>query len=133
MTSTHRSVCLAAFVTVLGIAAACSSDSNPVAPKGECAVPTTSNFADSAQGRVVMSGTQFLPSNITIRKGMTVKWVYCEPRNTDSHTSTSNTGLWDSGLLGTGESFSRVFAAVGAFPYHCIPHPEMQATVTVID
>ena len=133
MTLIHRTTLLVAVAAAVGIAAACSSDSNPVEPRADCVVPTTSNFVDSAQGRVVMVGTQFLPSNITVRKGMTVKWVYCEPRNSDSHTTTSNTGLWDSGLLNTDQTFSRVFATVGAFAYHCIPHPEMQATVTVVD
>lgn len=133
MNLVQRSVLVVASAAVVGIAAACSSDSNPTGPIGDCIVPTTSSFVDSAQGRVVIAGTQFLPSSITIRKGMTVKWVYCEPRNSDPHTTTSNTGLWDSGLLMTGGTFSRVFATVGAFAYHCIPHPEMQATVTVVD
>ena len=133
MTLVHRSAIFVAFVIAVGVAAACSSDSGPTGPLGDCVVPTTSNFVDSAQGRVVITGLQFVPSNITVRKGMTVKWVYCEPRNSDEHTTTSNTGLWDSGLIGTNESFPWEFPAVGAFAYHCIPHSEMQAVVTVVD
>ena len=133
MTVVHRSVALVAFGIALAIAAACSSDSGPTTPQGDCAIPTTSNFVDSAQGRVVMKNLSFNPSSITIRKGMSVKWVYCEGANADPHTSTSNTDLWDSGLIKNGETFTRIFATVGAFPYHCIPHPEMQATVTVVD
>ena len=133
MTLVARTALFVSVAAAVGIAAACSSDSNPVEPRADCVVPTTSNFVDSVQGRVVITGTQFLPSNITVRKGMTVKWVYCEPRNSDPHTTTSNSGLWDSGLLSTGDTFPHVFAAIGAFAYHCIPHPERQATVTVVD
>jgi plastocyanin len=133
MTLVHRSAILAVLLTGLGIAAACGSDSGPNEPTGDCILPTTSNFVDSAQGRVVMKDLRYTPESITIRKGMSVKWVYCEGPNADSHTVTSDAGLWDSGLVGNGSTFSRVFATVGAFAYHCIPHPEMQAVVTVVD
>lgn len=120
-------------VAAVGIAAACSSDSNPVQPRGDCVVPTTSNFVDSLQGRVVMKDLRFSPENITIRKGMSVKWVNCESPNADPHTVTSDAGLWDSGLIRSSETFTRAFATVASFAYHCIPHPEMQAMVTVVD
>jgi plastocyanin len=80
-----------------------------------------------------MVNNQFIPTNITVRKGMTVKWVYCEAPNSNEHTTTSETGLWDSGLMGSNDTFSRAFPNSGAFPYKCIPHPEMVATVTVVD
>ncbi len=133
MTSAHRSGALIAFLTALGVAAACSSDSSPTEPRGDCATPTTSNFVDSAQGRVVMKDLRFNREAITIRKGMSVKWVYCEGPNADPHTSTSDNGLWDSGLIRNGESYTRTFATVGSFDYHCTPHPEMQGVVTVVD
>lgn len=133
MTLARRSAVVAAIVTAFGIAAACSSDSGTTEPRGDCIPPTTTNFVDSAQGRVVMKDLRFTQENITIRKGMSVKWVYCEGANADPHTSTSDDGLWDSGPIGNGSSFSRTFATAGVFDYHCIPHPEMQATVTVVD
>ena len=134
MTLDHRTAVGIAIVTALAIAAACSSsDSGPTGPKADCILPTTSNFVDSAQGRVVMRDLRFTPENITIRKGMSVKWVYCEGANSDPHTSTSDAGVWDSGLLGPDQTFTRVFAAAAAFAYHCIPHPEMTAIVTVVD
>ena len=116
-----------------GIAAACSSDSNPVEPRGDCIVPTTSNFVDSAQGRVVIKDLRFSPANITIRKGMSVKWVNCEARGADPHTVTADAGLWDSGLIRSTETFTRAFATAASYAYHCIPHPEMEAVVTVVD
>ena len=134
MTSAHRSVLLTVVVSAMGIAVACSSDSPPTAPRGDCVLPTTSDFVDSARGRVVIVGNAYVPASIRIRDGMSVKWVYCEPANSDAHTVTSDAaGLWESGLLSRGSTFTRTFATTGSFPYHCIPHPEMTAVVTVVD
>ena len=133
MTLARRSTVVAAILTAFGVAAACSSDPARTGPTGDCIPPTTTNFLDSAQGRVVIVNNTYSPTTIQVRKGMSVKWVYCEGANSDPHTSTSDTGLWDSGLLRSGGTFSRTFATAGSFAYHCIPHPEMQATVTVVD
>ncbi len=80
----------------------------------------------------------FDPANITINVGDTVTWT-----NTGSftHTTTSGTttggtrhpdGLWDSGSLAPGRTFSHTFTKAGAFPYYCTPHfTSMVGTVTV--
>jgi plastocyanin len=133
MTLAHRSAIVGVFVTALGIAVGCSSDSGPTGPKADCILPTTSNFVDSAQGRVVINNLRFVSEDITIRKGMAVRWVYCETPNSDPHTVTSDAGLWDSGLIRSNEVFTRTFATVGTYAYHCTPHPEMQAVITVVD
>ncbi|MGI9603641.1 MAG: cupredoxin domain-containing protein [Acidimicrobiales bacterium] len=58
--------------------------------------------------------------------------------NADSvpHTVTSGSALdptsdFDSGVLGTGQSFELAFDAPGEYPLFCVLHPEMQATVSV--
>ncbi|MBA4383952.1 MAG: hypothetical protein C0410_04395 [Anaerolinea sp.] len=70
----------------------------------------------------------YAPVTITIKVGTTVTWT-----NKDSvrHTVTSDTGLFDSGLLGKGESFNFTFTEVGTFAYHCTPHPNMKAIIIV--
>ncbi len=80
----------------------------------------------------------FQPADVTIKVGDTVKWT-----NTGSseHTTTSGTttggarhpdGLWDSGSLRTGQTFSHTFTKAGAFPYYCSFHfTSMVGTVTV--
>ena len=133
MTLARRLTVVAVVVTAVAIAAACSSDPGRTGPTGDCIPPTTTNFVDSAQGRVVIVNNTYIPTTIQVRKGMSVKWVYCEAANSDPHTSTSDADLWDSGLLRSGGTFSRAFATAGLFAYHCIPHPEMQAVVSVID
>jgi plastocyanin len=68
------------------------------------------------------------PSSLTVSVGDTVTWT-----NHDgvAHTSTSNTGVWNSGSLSNGQSFSFIFSTVGSFPYHCTIHPSMTGTITV--
>lgn len=81
-----------------------------------------------------MRNLRFTPENITVRKGMSVKWVYCEAAGSDFHTVTSDAGLWESDPITSGGSYTRMFATVAEFEYHCIPHEsEMRGVVTVID
>ena len=83
-----------------------------------------------ADHQVDIMNFTFSPQNLTIEVGATIEWIN---RDTAPHTSTSDTGVWDSGTLPTGESFQRTFAVPGTFPYHCGIHPSMTATVTVSD
>ena len=73
----------------------------------------------------------FTPGTLTVEPGTTVTWVNCEGPGVDAHTTTSDEGLWDSDLLSQGEVFTRRFDDVGEFPYHCVPHPVMQAVIVV--
>ncbi len=78
--------------------------------------------------RVRMVNFAFRPRSVTISKGTKVRWVDSE----GTHSSTSNTGLWDSGILSQGEAFGRVFRRAGTFKYHCSVHPStMRGVITV--
>jgi plastocyanin len=70
----------------------------------------------------------FDPAQLTIPTGTTVYWISCD---IDAHTSTSDTGVWNSPLLALNSTFSRRFDTAGTFPYHCTPHPVMTAMITV--
>jgi plastocyanin len=48
------------------------------------------------------------------------------------HTATSTTGVWDSGAIPPGGSFSRVFAERGSFPYFCTIHGAVAMSGTVV-
>ena len=77
---------------------------------------------------VDISGSAFVPQNITVPLGETVRWT-----NLDSmeHTSTSDTWIWDSGILFSGDTFDFTFNFdEGTFPYHCSRHSWMTGTVT---
>ena len=77
----------------------------------------------------------FVPSSVTIHPGDTVQWSW----SSSGHTSTSGTpgspnGLWDSGFLNPGQTFSHTFNTAGSFPYYCTAHGQccaMVGTVTV--
>ena len=70
----------------------------------------------------------FVPQTITIPVGRVITW-----RNDDSviHTTTSDTGAWDSGTRSPGQTYSRTFSTVGTFQYHCSIHPGMTGTIVV--
>jgi plastocyanin len=71
----------------------------------------------------------FVPQTLYVLPGTTVRWTN---RDSAAHTTTSDTGLWNSGDLGQGQTFSYTFNTVGTYPYHCGRHPGMQGTIVVI-
>lgn len=65
--------------------------------------------------------------------GTTGTWTN---RDTMEHTVTADAksaDALDSEMLGQGESYSFTFNTPGIYPYHCVPHPYMKATVTVTE
>jgi plastocyanin len=83
---------------------------------------TASRLAMTSVERVKIVDFAFKPKAITIAKGTKVRWTN---RGSVSHTTTSNKGLWDSGVLAPGAAFGRVFRKVGTFKYHCTIHPTL--------
>ncbi len=78
---------------------------------------------------VSIAGFAFDPPDLSINVGDTVMWT-----NSDGafHTTASDTGIWSSGGLSNGQTFSFTFTSVGTFPYHCGFHPSMMASITVL-
>jgi plastocyanin len=81
--------------------------------------------ADGATTTVMVGdgGFFFVPSSVTIGVGDTVQWTW----SASGHSSTAGTpdqpsGVWDSGVLNQGATFSHTFPAAGSFPYFCTPH-----------
>src|ERR1044071_77381 len=78
----------------------------------------------------------FSPSSVTIHPGDTVRWTW----GASGHSSTSGVpgapnGIWDSGILSQGATFSHTFNSTGTFPYYCTPHGGccgMVGTVNVV-
>jgi plastocyanin len=83
---------------------------------------------------------RFYPSELNVPTGSDVTWT-----NEDdvTHTVTSGTnagyglyeflqdGMFNSGELEEGESFTFHFAEPGTYEYFCVPHPWMSGVVTV--
>jgi plastocyanin len=78
--------------------------------------------------RVKIVDFSFRPGTLTVPKGTRVKWTN---KGAVTHTSTSNKGVWDSGSIAPGDTFSRVFKKAGTFKYHCSIHPTMTAKIVV--
>ena len=71
----------------------------------------------------------FSPDTVTVNVGDTVRWT-----NTGihMHTTTSNTGVWDSGLMANGATFEFQFNIAGSFPYHCTPHATIMNALVIV-
>jgi len=82
----------------------------------------------AATAAIDIKDFQFSPATVTVNLGDTVKWTN---RGSSTHTSTSDTGAWNSGNLSPGQSFSRVFSAEGTFKFHCAIHTSMTGSVVV--
>ena len=70
----------------------------------------------------------FTPKTITVPVGTTVRWTN---NGSAPHTvtSTSSPRAFDSGTLGSGDTFEFTFKTAGQFPYRCSIHPSMTGTV----
>ncbi len=75
------------------------------------------------------SSNTFFPKTVTVTRGTIVKWTNKSFFST--HTSTSNTGLWNSGRVAPGASYSRTFKRSGTYRYHCSFHSGMTGKVVV--
>lgn len=70
----------------------------------------------------------FSPATVNVTAGDTVRWTN---NGVMTHTTTSNTGVWNSGFMSPSAVFSRQFNGVGSFSYNCTIHPLMTGTVVV--
>ena len=80
---------------------------------------------------VANAGSNSFSSNpVKVKVGEIVTWI-----NDDSgrHTVTSKDGVFDSGMMGKGQSFSFTFDKAGEYSYHCEPHAGMVGTVVVTE
>src|SRR5205085_12317922 len=92
------------------------------------ALPAVAARADAQRRTMVtIQDNFFLPAEITVPVGTTVTWTN---RGRVAHTST-DPGVWDSGRIAPGQTFSAVFAIAGTFDYVCSIHPEMRGRVNV--
>lgn len=75
---------------------------------------------------------QFIPQQIKIKPGTTVKWVNNEKRNNHSILFEAE-GIPESDRLFPDESWQRTFEKPGIYPYLCGPHHEMTGVVEVAE
>ena len=87
------------------------------------------NQAVGAEWVVQIRDNFFAPKQLSIAPSDSVQWVNA---GIHPHTTTNNSGLWDSGILNHGNTFSVTFSNLGSFPYFCQVHgPSMSGTINV--
>jgi plastocyanin len=113
------------FVTIGIIVAAASCGGSSSSPTGMTNnPPPTPPPAGSVT--VTIQDFKFTPAVDTIKVGTTVQWMNNGP---SEHSTTSDTGIWDSqGLTpptggAGGATFQHTFSQAGTFKYHCTFHP----------
>jgi plastocyanin len=83
---------------------------------------------------VSMTSSAFVPDEIHVPAGTTVKWVN---DSQVAHTVTSTTGLFDSGNLAKGSSYSFTFDDPGEYLYYCnyhgAPNGSGMSAVVIVD
>ena len=99
----------------------CSNSTNPYGSSNQ-------STPNPSPNTVIMMNTAFNPGTVTVSKGTTITW-----KNNDGfdHTSTSDTGVWDTGVIPGGGSKTTSYANAGTFKYHCTIHAGMIGTIVV--
>lgn len=96
-------------------------------PDTTAPVDSTSPPDETAGASINIAGSSF-GGPVTVSVGETV-----EVTNTDAipHTWTSEGGVFASGTLAQGDTFSFTFEEAGTYPFICSIHPSMTGTITV--
>jgi plastocyanin len=113
-------------LTLLNISNSCtkSSTTDPNTSGGTGSKGATAPGVDE----VWIQGMAFDPSTITITTGTTITWTN---KDAIGHSVTSDTGIFDSGIINAAGTFSYTFDTAGTFTYHCKIHSTMTASVIV--
>ncbi len=97
-----------------------------------CSQPATPAPQDGVT-EVSLKGIAFVPKEITIRVGESVRWTNMEGLSISHTTTSGNPGdadsgaIWASGTLRPSESFTHRFDEAGSFVYYCEFHPSVPA------
>ena len=84
-------------------------------------------LALAATHTVTIEGMKFEPATLTVKRGDRIVW---QNKDVVPHTATA-AGVFDSGSIAPGKSWSTTAARAGTQPYVCRFHPGMKAEVVV--
>jgi plastocyanin len=77
---------------------------------------------------VIIEGTRFQPESLTVRTGDTIVWVN---KDLFPHTATATNSSFNSQVIAAGASWKYIAKKKGEFPYVCVFHPTMKASLLV--
>jgi plastocyanin len=120
-------------VVLILLLGACGGDANEETTSGSSDTPVAPLPTAQAVAQVNLVNTTFQPQQIEVAVGTTVTWTN---QDTVAHTVTAGprdnpSGLFDSGNMEAGGTFSFTFTEPGTYEYFCSPHPGMDGTVIV--
>jgi plastocyanin len=78
--------------------------------------------------RIMIKDFMFSPMRLTTKVGVNVTWVN---EDDEPHTVVSETGLFRSSALDTGNEYTFKFDKPGTYHVFCSMHPRMTATIVV--
>ena len=96
-------------------------------------VSSQTTFAGADEPLVIIKDYKFIPQEITIKRGQTLRWENQEKRQYHSVWFEAQGEPEPADYLFPDDSYEREFKQAGHFPYRCGPHPEMTGTVHVTD
>lgn len=96
--------------------------SGAVSPKTPAATPTAGTV------QVDIKGFAFVGQTVRIAPGTTIRWKNFD---TAKHTVTSDTGVFNSGIMVKDQTFSYKFTKEGTYKYKCALHPDMTGEIVV--
>jgi plastocyanin len=113
------------FSTIILTSSGCRNDSS-YSTGGYGSNPSPQNAPPNT---VLIASAAFNPATLTVSKNTTVTWT-----NDDGivHTSTSDSGVWDTGDIPPGGSKTTTFTAAGTFRFHCTYHGSMMKGTVVV-
>jgi plastocyanin len=120
------------------------ANAKPTLPEEVLNPPEVTEVSIAEGASLESNGQFFVPKDARGTIGISSKVVWT---NTDvtGHTVTTDDGYVDlingefnsieqlGAILMPGETFEFTFTEVGQYPYHCEPHPWMQASVEIVE
>lgn len=90
--------------------------------------------SESKTNTIIIKDFDYDPFTLKIKAGAVIIWMnedsYAHTVTAKGHTSKTK-GLFDSGTLSKGQSFSYTFKEAGTFEYYCAIHPSMIGKIEV--
>ena len=86
--------------------------------------------AKDADATVTMKRMQFVPEEVTIKKGQTVQWINNDDRD---YLIVADDQSWKSDNLRPKETFEHTFKEAGTFGYKNMLRPRSTGTITVTE
>jgi|ERR1035437_24062 plastocyanin len=114
-------------ITTVVIMAGCTKSNNPV-------YTSTNSGGSPGANEVWMQGIAFVPASKTISVGTTITWTN---KDNTTHIVTSGIpnypdGIFKSGSMNNGDTYSFKFYTAGTFKYYCFIHGAMMTATMIV-